>query len=631
MMTNGNSAVDDVFAEIENSLPKVSSVIAEAPPYEPSSAPSPRPSARASTGNGHRTMFDNGPSKTEVKSLEREADKQARATASPLVAKKFGQLAQRVPGANRVRIKKKMDDGTSWFVNDWLFRDIGIDDIEAFVAKFVKPKHGGGHYDIILLDELGREFDAGFVRIMNEPENKNHGDDKLIGVVSDLIQRNQQMMLNMQQPHSPPVDPIDQMRKMKELEKEMGGGGGSNPMLMMMLMQQSQPRGPDPVLMAMMQQMQNQHAELMKKLEGAGSGNSMPMPPPPPPAFDMAGLTAMLSTVAVPLILKLLDNSSAKADANNATKQDVQLMMMELQQRLTQGGEAPNPLEVARETIALFRELHSGEKQQSLQEKLGEMRELRELAKDVVGGDAGGVNRSQTNFYDMAASLLSNKGLGEGVGKMLAVASDRISGGAGAPGPQVTTLSGNGPRLVPARPASALPQNAPQAKQEPIIEVPANYKEFMDAIDTAPNDFARMESVVKALDALRALPQWKDFVQALITAAAQNDRDKAMRGLHRWLSIMVDNRLLSLSAADLTMKAFLDNWAAFHNVVLAKIPPGMIPPPVQEDAPAAKPAVVTPAPAQSAALPEGGEEAEEDEAAPEGPMDVELPPDMEHA
>jgi hypothetical protein len=642
IMTNGNPNVDSILNGLDTGLsPGLENIISEANAGLPFDAPPPpdrRPAARAPANgpsNGS-SPFGGSSARGETKQLENAADQAAAKRASPLLAKKFGELAKRVPGADRVRIRKRLPDGTSWMVNDWLFRDIGIDDIESFVVKFVKPSHGGGQYDVVLLDSIGREFDAGFVRILNEPEGAKGGDAQLVGVVTDLIQRNQTMMLQMQQPQ-PQQDPIDQMRRVRELSKEFGGeAGGGGGMAMAMMMMQSQQRGPDPMLMSMLQaqqQQMQQFGEVLKEIKN-GAGQAMMPPPPPPPAFDMVGLTALLSTVAVPLILEFMKNSAAsRHDPSAISKADVQLMMTELQMRLMQSGEAPpNPLEVAKETIALFRELHGGEKQQSLQEKLAEMQALRELAKEVVGGTAAdAAARSETNFWDAAVGLMTNKALGEGFGKMLGTAMDRFGPGSGggsapAPGPVVTL---NSPaRMQQARPVGNLPgqpqaQPQPQQAPQPQIEIPDDFPAMMEKIETASEDRGRIEAVVNAVYSLRGHEQWKAFVHGLLGATAKNEKDAALRGLHNWLKLIVGNNLLSAAAGDRVMKTFVSNWDAIHTTVAGMMGAAQAAaaPPAQAQAPNA------PAPAGAPA-----EDDEEDETPDAGPppVDVELPPDMLH-
>jgi hypothetical protein len=522
-----------------------------------------------------------------------------------------------------------------------MLRDLGIDDIEAFVAKYVKPKHGGGHYDVVLLDSLSREFEAGFVRVMVDPDGQGKGgDDKLIGVVQDLISRNQSMMTQMyQQPQAPQQDPIEQMRRVRELEKEMSGGNGGGNGMMMAMMMMNQPKGPDPMLMSMMQAQQQQMSQMvdvLKEIKNGSSSAAMMAPPPPPPAFDMAGLTAMLSTVAVPVILKMMENSSSKHDPNAVTKQDVQLMMMELTNRLSQGGDAPNPLEIARETIGLFRELHGGERQQSLQEKLSEMTALRELAKEVVGGNGPG--RSESNFWDAALGLVSNRGLGEGLGKMLGTAMDRFGAPQQpSPGPQVVSFGAARPAGVlpaqqPTQAAPAVQQPGTQVQQtpqaQPQITIPDDFPALMEKVETAPTDQARVEAVINAIYSLRGHEQWREFVHSLLGATAKNEKETALRGLFNWLKLIVENRLLSGGAADRVMKTFVAQWEAIHTTI-ATLVQGAMP-----TSPAA-PAVVTPAPQAPATVVASGPapgqtDDDEDDDGPDGPADIELPPDMQH-
>lgn len=622
MQQQSNGSVDNLLAGLGDGISvDVANVIVDPHDQLPFEAPPPperRASARAPyTGGGGGGGGGGSFTRNDQRQLEKQADQAAAGRASPLLGAKFRTLATKFPGAERVRVRKKEPDGSSWMVGDWQMRELGIDDIEAFIMKYVKPRHGGGHYDIAVLDGRGLEHDGGFVRVMNEPEGAARANDPLVNVVQDLIQRQTQMF---NQPQQPQIDPLEQMRRVKEFQKEVGGGGDSSAMMMMMMMQQQAPRGPDPMLMGLLQRMD----ERMAKLESAGS-MAMPMPMPAAPSFDMAALTTLLSTVAVPLITTMLERSAPRHDPNAISKQDVQLMMMELQNRLMQGGEAPNPLEVARETIGLFRELHGGEKQQSLQEKLSEMHALRELAKEITGGPSDAA-RAQTNFWDAALGFLSNKGLGDGFGKMLGATMERRLG-AGAPTQQpVVTLSGPAPQ---AQPVGTLPQHAQAAQQAPQqIEIPDDFPALMEKVETAPDDRGRIEAVVTALDALRKSEQWQPSVLKLFNATAKNERDVALRILYNWLGLMTQSNLLSGPAADRVMKSFVSKWDDIVATLVGMMS-GAMPPQAPTNA---RPASERPSSSVVAAAPVAvaeSDEEDEDEPEVEGPMDIDLPADMQ--
>jgi hypothetical protein len=304
--------------------------------------------------------------------------------------------------------------------------------------------------------------------------------------------------------------------------------------------------------------------------------------------------------------------------------------------RLMSGGESPNPLEVARETIALFREMSGGEKQATLQEKLSEMQALRELAKDITGGNDAGRARSESNFWDAAAGLLANKAFGEGFGKALGATMESFAAnkGAAAAGPRVVSL---GPTQAPQnphqqiqqpRPAGNLPptptqaQGAPQQPQQaqqPTIEIPDDFPALVEKIETATDDRQRIEAVVNALYALRPLEQWREFVHGLLGATAKNEKDAALRGLHGWLKVLVGNRLMAGPTGNKVMETFVTNWDAIHATV-AGMMSSMMP---QSDAPQAPAAPAAATPQQESDEGEG-----EGEQGPDGPMDVDLPPDM---
>ena len=545
---SGNGVTTSDFGELS---PELASILQQSPQTTPSGG----------DPFGDLPMVPSAPrvrsARSEVRAFERESDRVAATRISPAL-KRFGEIARIVPGAERVRVRKRLSTGQIGPIGEWSLRDIQTSgDLESFLMQYVRPKWRGGEYFLAVIDGNGREHDAGQIPLPEPPTELMGGGspagDGALDLVRDLVNR-----MERQQHQAPAaVDPFEQIKKAKQLMSELGGGNGNNSdsmaaLLLAMQQQQNQrPAGPDPVMVQLLERL----ASKVEKLEQGGGMAALPPPPPPPPSFDMSALTNLLGTVALPLVMKLLDKND---DRDRLSARD----LIEIMDRRN-SGKGDDDRFTARDAISLMREIQSGTQQQSLRDKLEEMNAIRELAFNITGGGGAGQN---TTFWDALAAFASNKGLADGLGRILGGEIQKRQQPQPLPPGSVQTLP---PRTRDPRLAAppVAPPSAPTQPEEPRVMLPDDFGDYMKKLVEAQNDEARIMAVIETLNHLRSMPQWSGFVQAMLGGAAQNEREKVLRGLSRWLGMLVNNNLLPDKVAEATIESFTKEWEAIHATI----------------------------------------------------------------
>jgi hypothetical protein len=245
----------------------------------------------------------------------------ARTRQAPVGAAKLGkELANKVPGAEKVKVYKREKDGKVWFVHEYTKSDLaGHTDFEGFLTEYVKDEHGPGEYTLKGVDGMGREMDLGVVRLRGTPPKS--ADQGALSIIQEIMAQNQRRdaeylkrMEETMRPQ-PQQDPLSLLTGVMTLQKQLkddvetqGGratsgmesmvqmlaSSGDKTMQMMMMMMQQQQQAADRQNQLMMTLLSRPQEEdpvtkllLMKlledKKEDSGGGN---LPPPPPPPKD---------------------------------------------------------------------------------------------------------------------------------------------------------------------------------------------------------------------------------------------------------------------------------------------------------------------------------------------------------
>lgn len=536
-----------------------------------------------------------------VKTFEREADAFNRGSVDKMHLRKFGALAQMVPNAQRIRIRKRLESGNLGHIGEYNFRDLAsVGDTEAFVSRYVKPQHGPGEYDITIIDAHGREFPAGSVFMIGVPIDGN-GSNGMVDLVRDLVNRSSQ------QQQVPQVDPFDQMRKAQALARELkeSGGGDSSAMLAALMMQQ-RPTGPDPMLLSVLERL----TAKVEKIEQAAAAPAM-LPPPPaaPPATDWVSAIATIGgSVVLPLLQMQQQNQQSQMQTLLALTQskesfglrDALAMMNEAQARASQDKLS------TRDIIELLqRKNEEAKPQNTLEDQMEAMMKMREFAQ-AFSPPAGPQGAS---FWDALVALASS---GDVAGAM----ADRIRSRSEPQRPALPERSGAQVIQFPTRPAGNLPSPTPAAPAvpqtpaaaAPQIPIPEHLAGDCEKIAKAPDSGARVQAVIDTLITLHKHTHFKQFVMALLESTAKGEKEATMRGLGGWLGMLEKNGLLPREVALAVLKDFHENWDIIRAILVEKLPF------LQGIAASAPPPAPTPPTAPAAP------------ADPSVPSDVEMPP-----
>lgn len=240
------------------------------------------------------------------------APKQPKAQArfrSPVAGKMGKGLADKAPGAEKVKVYKR-ELGGRWFVQDYTRADLSnFPDFESFITRYVKPDHGPGEYDLVGVDALNREIELGTVRLI--ATKTPTAEAGVTGLISEMMRQQSERdkeylnRMNMMQQQPAQKDPIELLTGMMNLKKQMEADASgeaqvlaqaskvaaSETLQMMMLMMQQQSAAADRQNQLMMTLLARPKEEdpvlkllMTKLLEDKGSSGGGGSPPPPPPS-----------------------------------------------------------------------------------------------------------------------------------------------------------------------------------------------------------------------------------------------------------------------------------------------------------------------------------------------------------
>lgn len=597
-MNNGNPAVDGLISELS---PELAGIIAPPPPANGGGnggvdydsmmgglgVPAPRIPASAT--------------KTEINRHERDARDMAKAHVSP-VLKRFGRVADLVPGAERIRIRKRLDNGQIGFIGDYSVRDVEASgDLEIHLHRYVRPTHKGGDYYVSIFDSKGLEHQAGIVALVDAPASAPN--DGALDLVREAMHRMEARNMNT----APPVDPFEQMMKAKRLMEQLQGDPGSkgpDPMMLMVMAQSLAPKpGIDPALAAILERMDRRMEQMEKRTLDAPP--PMPMPMAPPQSSGFAGLLEKASLTEIVSALGMAAQLFRPAPDPNA------MTIKELIPLLTNKPQDDRP--GWRELIQIMESRKAEEKPTAtMQEQMQALLQMKEFATAFSPPPAS--QPQGTSFWDALAQLFSSEGFAASLGKGISGAigqrrQQELAATTVTPGPAPAPL----PRALPsAAPAHATPV-APPPPGPSAPPIPPEAQAKIKEIEAATSDEDGIGRTVSALFALYSSPHWSDFIRALLEATANGDREGSLRGIGNWLSMMNRLGLLSRAAIERTMSAFITNWNEVHTEVAKMMgrAPVQMPPEAASVDPV--PAVAAPAPAQSVAAPAAPPPSPEDE------------------
>ena len=133
-------------------------------------------------------------------------------------------LIAMAPGADRIKIYKRVD-GQRWLVGQFTKSDLkGFSDYDTFVSRFIKPKYDDGEYNIVGVDSHGKEYDLGEVRLMPDPtKTPEMGAMSLVDrILTEARDQQAQLFARMGNQQSPLELLTGVMALKKQLEGEAG-------------------------------------------------------------------------------------------------------------------------------------------------------------------------------------------------------------------------------------------------------------------------------------------------------------------------------------------------------------------------------------------------------------------------
>lgn len=489
----------------------------------------------------------------------------ARGTSMAGATKRFGVLSRLVPGGNRVRIKKRLDNGQIATIEDYVIRDIEQDgDVETFITRRLKPVHGGGEYSVYIIDDKSVDHFAGTVNLMPEPKGVAVGDNALIG----LLARAQDDLKNaLRQPQPDALEQFDRTRMIME-RMDGGNGGGKNDMLIAMMNMQQQAtaaaaqsqremmtallssRTPsvDPGLASLMERMDRR----LEKLEQAPPPMSAPPMVPTGPSITeiLTAITGFAGAVVVPLMQSM---------RSEPMKPETLIGLITGAQAVAAQAAGADKV-TTRELLEIVR----GEKERerpavTLDDEIGRAMKMREFASSFAPQASGPAG---TSFWDALVALFSSNDFAAAIGGTI----------------RERTKPVLVPQLQPQNPQQAqvvdlAQERASRAAAKDVITLPEGFEVLCQALDTAEDDAGRVEAALRALFALHSLDQWKPFVNTLLEHAARDEKETLLRGMGGWFKMLVEKGgLLKRESAIATLKSFDEHWALIRADLLNRMP-----------------------------------------------------------
>ncbi len=492
-------------------------------------------------------------------------------TASPAVKKLGAILAKKLPGAERVKIKKRMDNGQLGIIGEYSMADLAnSSDMESFILKWIKPKFGPGVYKITGVDAAGNELEAGEVPVI-EPDPSTEQNSAL-SMVQALIERQDRERKEAEEKmaQQPQINPITMLKELHEVQAAMNpkdenqgtmaaviaSQGQQMQAFMQMMAAQSQQ-----TMQMMMAAMQPKEDPTMKMLlaklveEKSSGGQAMALPPPPPPSNPLDGIKDLIVAIA-PLVIPLMQKREDP---------EIRELIRGALQKTSEQALSP------RDVIALVQEMQ-GSKQNgnTFRESMENMSMLLTVAQNLRGSSEGS---SSAGFFDALGALFSNRDFGASIAQSIRAASEakqqqqamearkeqlkmlaeikRQNAQNGGQTAAVVPLPQQRPQVVPqpsaqVQPMRPVPQTATQAIVPPpptqqtsadkikLPKIPVATHEHLNGIVSAKDDPATlMQKTVNFFIYLAEFPDWRPLAEMLLGFVQRGEKEKAVGMVHQ--------------------------------------------------------------------------------------------------
>lgn len=548
------------------------------------------------------------------------APKFKKGSRSPATSKLGKGLSEKLPGAERIKVYKRVE-GKLGHIEDYMMRDLtGFPDMESFLNRYVKPQFGPGEYELIGVDARGNEVQAGTVLLLSPPkESENSQAAGAFGLVQTMMEQSQrqqrewmdQMKTSMQQP--PQKDPLETLSGMMDLQDKVGAKGeaaaaaaeakteaataaaavetaaaGQSTMQMFMAMMQQQTAQADRQSQLMMTLLSKPKEEdpfmkmmMMKMLEEkTGGGGGTAVPPPPPPPDPMAGITALIGALTQ---AGLMGGGGAPAGDDEA-KEMLKAMV------LKSDSERMSP----KDMLELFTTMRGDRGTDDFKKSADNMAMMLNLSNQMRSSTEGGAT---AGFFDALGALFSNRDFAGSIAQSVRSRAEgqqtsrmqvqsqqmvaqqralhmaerekqqRLAADARAAMPQGQPAAGAPP---PANGAAAAPPQGPRLVPVPPVEeqmmppLPANTADHVTAIADAKDDAGIIEATLRMLVYLSGFDDWRPYTEQLLGAAQEGESREMLQYLASLLEVFVKTNLMNVELAKRVLKAVQENLDLIH-------------------------------------------------------------------
>lgn len=480
-------------------------------------------------------------------------------------------LADKLPGADKIKIYKRID-GRRFFIQDFSNSDLAtFPDAESFLTRYIKPKYKSGEYDLVGVDSLGRESERGTVRLIEDPTETASETTGVLQMAERLMQDQRERDKEFLQRHlaQPQISPIDLLKGVLDVKKELdqeGGGAakaaaeGQNMMVTMMMAQMqsnqqmmmallTKPKEEDPLMKIL----------LTKLLDGGGgSGN---LPPPPPPPSKTEGLAEILTAMAAFM---------GAMQPGGGGDEDFKVEL--LKTLLTQPKQEGLGGLTFKDVIELVKGGHSDKS--DLQSAVDNMATVMNLAQNLRQSAEPG---AAAGFFDALAALFSNRDFAGSIAQTIRGVTDKRTvteeqrlkaerqrvqmESRLVERKRAELLQGGTPSAPPPAPASpqAQVQQPPQAPRNPrqIPPLPSHTHDHVNAIVAADNEGDRVGKTIGLLIYLAENDgPWKNYAERVMGLMRDDKKIDALQFLAPLFESFVQLQMIDIGVAQATLQAF---------------------------------------------------------------------------
>lgn len=538
-------------------------------------------------------------------------------------------LADKVPGAEHLKIYKRKDTGQVALIGSYTMKDLAEStDAEDFITRYIKPKFGDGEYSLKGVDAHGRELDVGTVHLMDPPQA---GEAQGMYAVMQTVFQQQQEWLRKEQERmnaaakpSETRDPVAMLKDLTAVQQSVSAEAkeekrraesaiaesSNTVMQMLVMMQQQQQQAAQQNMQLMMQMMQPREDPTLKMLlaklvEEKSSGGALP-PPPPPPPDPMEGFAKMLAAI-VPLLQpapsggggddeykSLLKEMVASRESERMTPKDILQMMQEMRQE-----RGTDDFKKSADNLAMMltltnqmRQSTEGSASAGFWDALGALVSNRDVAGSIANSIRSAAQPAQPSPSPHAIAqqqaMMRQQAI---LARQREVDRARITAQA-----QAELQAAQAPSPAEAQqyaqqqiPVAAQPQPVQQQQphlravphpQQPtqsgiVIEprkvhlppLPANTTDYLNQIVMAKDEAELVENLVKMLMYLVDFPQWRPFVMNTLREFQAGNKRAVLQELANLLEGFSDIDLIDKAFAIKCVQTVNAHFAHIHKHV----------------------------------------------------------------